>query len=391
MFERFSVIDADTHVTEPRDTWTRAGLHANGERPSRGSSGSTASTSGSSPASRGPSPAIRPWPVLTGCCRTGRPPTRTCTPRRTTPKARIAFMDEQDIYAQVLYPNIGGFGGGSWLGYGDPAFALECVQAYNDFQVDFASVAPDRLLPDRVAAVLGHRGFAWPRSSAASPTGTAGINFCNQPEAFDQPRAVGPALGPDLLHGAGRRGPGQFPHRGRTYRRAAVQGLPRWDGARTSAEASSMLFVDNLRCIADLIHGGVCHRFPNLKFVSVESGVSMLPGALESFDWQWRNGGVVRGAPRVRPAALGVLPPSDLRLLLVRARDHHHTAARLSRQHAFRDRLPAPHLPASGSPHPGGRPGEVRRPRRSDRCPEEVLQKVLVDNAAALYGVTFAA
>ena len=68
-------------------------------------------------------------------------------PAAYDPKARIAFMDEQHIYAQVLYPNIGGFGGGSWLGYGDPAFALECVQAYNDFQVDFASVAPDRLLP----------------------------------------------------------------------------------------------------------------------------------------------------------------------------------------------------------------------------------------------------
>ena len=69
-------------------------------------------------------------------------------------------------------------------------------------------------------------------------------------------------------------------------------------GSRANfARISAMLFTDNLRCIGDLIHGGVCHRFPTLNFVSVESGVSMLPGALESFDWQWRNGGVAEEHP----------------------------------------------------------------------------------------------
>ena len=44
------------------------------------------------------------------------------------------------------------------------------------------------------------------------------------------------------------------------------------------AKVSSLIFMDNMRCVADLIFGGVCHRFPDLKFVSVESGVGWMPG-----------------------------------------------------------------------------------------------------------------
>ena len=58
--------------------------------------------------------------------------------------------------------------------------------------------------------------------------------------------------------------------------------------ARIAANA----FIENERCLADLIFGGVCHRFPKLNFVSVESGVGWLTFALEAFDWQWKNAGI---------------------------------------------------------------------------------------------------
>ena len=53
----------------------------------------------------------------------------------------------------------------------------------------------------------------------------------------------------------------------------------------------------NARVIANLITGGVCHRFPGTKFVSVESGVGWIPFALEHLDWQWLNCGVPREHP----------------------------------------------------------------------------------------------
>jgi predicted TIM-barrel fold metal-dependent hydrolase len=86
----------------------------------------------------------------------------------------------------------------------------------------------------------------------------------------------------------------ESPLRGSTGRHATTlldgaQGL----GVRTGlARMSSLLFFDNQRCMADLIFGGLCHRFPRLKFVSVESGVGWVPSMLETFNWQWENNGV---------------------------------------------------------------------------------------------------
>ena len=51
-------------------------------------------------------------------------------------------------------------------------------------------------------------------------------------------------------------------------------------------------FVMNSKTIAQLICGGICHRHPDLKFVSVESGIGWMPFALEALDWQWKQCGV---------------------------------------------------------------------------------------------------
>ena len=42
---------------------------------------------------------------------------------------------------------------------------------------------------------------------------------------------------------------------------------------------------------------GVCHRYPGIKFVSVESGYGWLPSFVESLDWQWLNSGAAQAYP----------------------------------------------------------------------------------------------
>ena len=46
-------------------------------------------------------------------------------------------MDREGIRAQVLYPNVGGFGSGRFLELKEPELMLECVRAYNDFLIDW--------------------------------------------------------------------------------------------------------------------------------------------------------------------------------------------------------------------------------------------------------------
>ena len=63
------------------------------------------------------------------------------------------------------------------------------------------------------------------------------------------------------------------------------------------ARAESIVEPGLIRCVVDLMLGGVCHRFPDLKLVSVESGVGWISSMLETCDWQWRNGGVLDEHP----------------------------------------------------------------------------------------------
>jgi len=44
--------------------------------------------------------------------------------------------------------------------------------------------------------------------------------------------------------------------------------------------------MSNARVLSNLIVGGVTERFPELKFVSVESGIGWLPFFLELLDYQ---------------------------------------------------------------------------------------------------------
>ena len=153
------------------------------------------------------------------------------------------------------------------------------------------------------------------------------------------------------------------------------------------AKVSSLIFMDNMRCIADLIFGGVCHRFPDLKLVSVGVGRRLAPRRARDLRLAVAQRRRARRAPRVRPPAERVLPAPDLRLLLVRGAGRPRRHRAVPRQHPVRDRLPAPDVPAPRS-------ADARRSARATTpqqllggLPDDVVRKVLHDNAAAVYGL----
>ena len=98
------------------------------------------------------------------------------------------------------------------LAMADTELRLACIQAYNDFLVDFAAEQPGRFIPvtglpfwdldatlaeiERCAA-LGHKG----------------IVFTQDPAYFGLPAADRPLLGPDVGVRPGEGPAGQLPHR----------------------------------------------------------------------------------------------------------------------------------------------------------------------------------
>jgi predicted TIM-barrel fold metal-dependent hydrolase len=49
------------------------------------------------------------------------------------------------------------------------------------------------------------------------------------------------------------------------------------------------VFLQNGMYLGDLILSGVLNRFPDIKFVSVESGIGWIPFALEALDYQFQD------------------------------------------------------------------------------------------------------
>ena len=73
---------------------------------------------------------------------------------------------------------------------------------------------------------------------------------------------------------------------------ANLVGNPQNGPHTTYASLANHRQMANARTISDLICGGICFRFPELNFVSVESGVGWVPFALDALEWMWNNSGL---------------------------------------------------------------------------------------------------
>ena len=56
------------------------------------------------------------------------------------------MLDQLGIYAQVIYPNLAGFGNQNFL-VPDPELRLACVTIYNDAMAEMQDVSGQRLFP----------------------------------------------------------------------------------------------------------------------------------------------------------------------------------------------------------------------------------------------------
>jgi predicted TIM-barrel fold metal-dependent hydrolase len=203
------------------------------------------------------------------------------------PQARLEYMDKMGIWAMVMYPNVGGFGAQAFLKLGDPELMLTCVKVYNDWQTEWASADSRRLLPITSIPFWDiQASVAEVRRCVAS--GHKGILFTGEPHKLGQPVLGDPHWNPlwevacefDLpisFHiGSGNMEGGLNRDKLAIYGRMA-----------TFAELSVEFFMRNGIQLCDLLMSGVLARYPNIKFVSVESGIGWIPFVLEAMDYQF--------------------------------------------------------------------------------------------------------
>ena len=284
------VIDCDAHISEPPDLWTsrlpRKFQDAAPRLVSDETTGRTHWLVGDkrlSPNCAGAHAGwAENWPSF--------PPTlEAADPAAYEPKARLQRMDEYGIAVQLLFPNVIAFEVHAFLALADPELRIECVRAYNDFQTEFASADPSRLVPQmflpfwdveaslaemRRCANLGHRAVNW------------GIDF----EKVGLPPARNAYWAPILSQAQDFELPLTF-HIGFNSSPDDHKVSYSITDMRDFAQRVSLFMLGNAAGIAEVIMSGLCEKYPRLNFVSVESGFGYVPYLIESLDWQYLNMG----------------------------------------------------------------------------------------------------
>jgi predicted TIM-barrel fold metal-dependent hydrolase len=292
------VIDADTHLTEPHDMWTKRAPAKFRDRVPQ-----VRMLDG-----------VRSW-VIDGnlSIGTGAHPNSSVLKEggkirdldkflklefedvhagSSDVKARIKVMDDAGIYAQIVYPNILGFGGQASAKV-DPELRLLCTQIYNDAMAELQEESGQRLFP---MALLPW----WDVAEAVKETercaamGLKGININSDPHmSKDDNGGMIPDLGTEhwfpLWEVCNDKNiPINF-HIGGSETSIdwmGQQGWPSLPRDLRSGISGAMLFFNNGKVVSNLIYSGILDRFRDLKFVSVESGIGWVPFLMEALDYQ---------------------------------------------------------------------------------------------------------
>jgi uncharacterized protein len=383
--DRFKVIDTDTHIIEPYDLWTsRLDVGRWGDKVPHvrfdPEFKEDAWYFGERRIGAAASAAQAGWNEFPP----HHPPSLDVVdPATWDATKRLNLMDKYGIWGAVLYPNVAGFGAGKMLTMGDGDLMLACVRAYNDFLAEYSSVAPDRFIPI-MALPFWDLELTEREIDRAIALGHKGVIMTGEPFFWGMPKLGDPhwdrlwAKCQDAEMSVNFHiGSGDMSIFDRAYEGA---------GEHANYAGFGVQFgVANVSVIANLITAGVCHRFPNLKFVSVESGVGWIPFALHHLDWQWRNCGVPEEHPE-----FDLLPSEYFKRQMYGCfwfeNDTVKAAIKQMGPECFLYESDFPH-PTSMAPGPATVAVEPRQyiAEELGDIPEPDLKAVLHDNAAKLY------
>jgi uncharacterized protein len=383
VIDEIRIIDADTHLVEPPDLWTSRLPGRFGDLiphvlwdPDQQEEAWFVGDQRLAPVA---SAAQAGWPEF--------PPDH---PRRWTdadpvtwdPKLRLGRMDQYGIHAQVLYPNVALFNSALLKDVGE-GLPLAFMQAYNDYQTDFASVAPDRYLP-MTSLPFWDLDATLAEIDRCAAAGHKGIVFSQDPSAFGLPGLTDRHWDPMWASAQEKGLPVNFHIASGDM--SLMDNLNPANGAHANyASMGVSFFMGNARTVAQLTCGGICHRFPDLNFVSVESGIGWIPFALDSLDWQWLNCGVPKEHPEY-----DLLPSEYFKRQIYGCFWFERETALFAIEHLGADNIlyetDFPH-PTSMSPGPASSavaPPDYLHTTLSG-LPDNTLHKILHDNAARIY------
>ena len=284
------VVDADSHLTESHDLWTKrapAGyedrvprVEEMDGRPTWVVDGATLGFAGGVIDRQGKKFPFQESMVVWGIDRIHQ--------AAFDPKARIEVLDDSGIWAQVLFPNSIGLGGqGLSQAVKDPVLRRLCIEIYNDAMAELQAESGNRLLPMPVLP-------AWDvdesvrEAERVAALGARGVNLTSDPQDMGAPDLANRAWDPLWDVCDDLKLPVHF-HIGASLTAMNFYGNYFWpsqDEYIKPAIGGTLLSIGNARVVVNVILCGMLDRHPGLKLVSVESGIGWVPFILEAMDYE---------------------------------------------------------------------------------------------------------
>jgi predicted TIM-barrel fold metal-dependent hydrolase len=301
ILEDIHIVDADTHITEVHDLWTsRASSSYRDRVPQvKAVNGELAWYIDGDK---------RMGPAQTSCCikKDGEKTFGSDLVRMKISDiyegaydvpARLAYMDASGISAQIAYPNLLGFGNQKSMGV-DPDLRLVTTQIFNDANAELQAASGDRIFPmallpwwDIEASVA--------EAERCLKMGFRGVNLNSMPEAQGYPVLGDEHWRPLWELCSDHALPVNF-HIGGGMENTDWYGSGGWptdDPRLKMAFGSSQMPVTNFRILSNILLSRFLERYPKLKIVSVESGVTWIPFMLESLEYQMQDQGIKYEVP----------------------------------------------------------------------------------------------
>ncbi|SNQ45307.1 conserved hypothetical protein [Frankia canadensis] len=218
-------------------------------------------------------------------------------------KARLQIMDKMGIWAQVVYPNAMGFAAYALINQLDRETGAAIVSIYNDAVAEWQAEGEDRLFP---MAVLPF----WDIEASVAEVeriqamGLRGITMAGNPHLGGLPDLGQPEWEPLYEVLSHYKMPINI-HVGSTSSTAGREHDIAWPSLEKRAVKpvnSVQMELNNARFISNLVVSDILLKYPDLKWVSVESGMGWIPYVLERIDYEYREEILGSSGPTKPPA-----------------------------------------------------------------------------------------
>jgi predicted TIM-barrel fold metal-dependent hydrolase len=193
---------------------------------------------------------------------------------------RIRAMDEDGVWAELLFPTFPRFGGTQFLDADDKDLALAMVRAWNDWMLDeWCAAYPERFVPQTLVPLWDVPASVTEIERCAEK-GSRAILFVENPHPLGLPSFPTGHWRP-IFEACNATGLPMSMHIGTSA------SLLRPSPESTPSVGIALCGVNSMSALGDMIFAGSFNGLPNCKVALSEGGAGWVPYVLERLDYTW--------------------------------------------------------------------------------------------------------